>query len=68
MKLKVGDLVQHIETPHILGTVVLVATTQRDNDVCEVIINYNRLYPQEVGSKRYVNQCYWKKLEPQQED
>jgi hypothetical protein len=62
MKLKVGDLVQHIEMPHIWGTVILVATTQTDNDVCEVIVNYNKLYPQEVGRKRYLNQCYWKKL------
>ena len=63
MKLKVGDLVQHIEMPDILGTVVLVATTQTDNNVCEVIINYSPLFPEEVGNKRYLNQCYWKKLE-----
>ena len=63
MKLKVGDLVQHIEMPDILGTVVMVATTQTDNDVCEVIINYNKLFPKKVGHKRYSNQCYWEKLE-----
>jgi len=63
MKLKVGDLVQYIEMPEILGTVVMVAATSRGSDVCEVIINYNKLFPKKVGRKRYSNQCYWKKLE-----
>jgi len=62
MKLQKGDLVQHLEMSHIWGTVVMVATTDTGNDVCEVIINYNKLFPDEVGQKRYLNQCYWKKV------
>ena len=49
--------------PYTMGTVIMTGTTATNNDVCEVIINYNELFPEEVGRKKYLNQCYWKKLE-----
>jgi len=63
VKLQVGDLVQHVDHPDIMGTVIMVATTNKGSDVCKVVINYNKNFPENIGKTRYLNQCYWRKLE-----
>jgi len=62
MKLKVGDLVRRKGQPSILGTVTTVYTTTRGADTCEVVVVSDKLFPQRVGLKKYLNQDYWNKV------
>ena len=63
MKLQTGDLVQYCQGPDRWGIVIMTHTTTTGAEVCEVVIVYDRSYPDTVGEKRYSNQDYWEKVE-----
>mgnify|MGYP001179972939 FL=1 len=62
MSLVPGDLVQYRHDPGRLAVVINVDTTQRGADVCELVIVYDKDFPEAVGEKRYTNQDYWQKI------
>ena len=63
MKLQVGDFVRHRDQPHLLGVVIMVATTMNGELVCEVLITINAIRPRTIGTVKYLNQIYWAKVE-----
>ena len=63
MKLKVGDFVRHRHHPHIFGVVMMVATTLKGENVCDVLITINAVHPRTIGTVKYLNQVYWNKVE-----
>ena len=63
MRLQVGDLVCYVQEPQRLGIVIVTHVTQRDAEVCEVIIVCDKDHPDAIGTKRYSNQDYWKKAD-----
>ena len=62
MSLVPGDLVQYRRDPGRLAVVINVDTTKRGADVCELVIVYDKDFPEAVGEKRYTNQDYWQKI------
>ena len=62
MSLTSGDLVQYKNDPGRLAIVINVDTTTRDASVCELVIVYDKEFPDSVGEKRYTNQDYWRKI------
>lgn len=64
MNLEVGDLVCYVQEPQRLAIVTMTHITQSGADVCEVIIVCDKDHPDSIGSKRYLNQDYWKKVSP----
>ena len=65
MTLAVGDLVQYRQDPGRLAVVIEVHITSSGAEVCELVIVYDKEFPETVGEKRYTNQDYWLKI-PQQ--
>lgn len=63
VKLEVGDLVRHRHHPHICGVVMMVATTLKGENVCDVLITINAVHPKTIGTVKYLNQVYWNKVE-----
>jgi hypothetical protein len=57
-----GDLVQYRNDRGRLAVVISVDTTGRGAEVCELVIVYDKEYPDTVGEKRYTNQDYWQKI------
>jgi hypothetical protein len=57
-----GELVQYKNDPNRLAIVIEINKTSRKAHVCEVVIVYDKTYPQTVGEKRYTHVDYWKKI------
>jgi len=57
-----GDLVQYRKDPGRLATIINVSTTSTGAEVCELVIVYDKEFPDTVGEKRYTNQDYWRKI------
>ncbi len=62
MTLAPGDLVQYRNDPGRLAIIINVNTTSTGAEVCELVIVYDKEYPDTVGEKRYTNQDYWQKI------
>jgi|TARA_R100000995_G_C3436036_1_gene100873 hypothetical protein len=62
MEFTLGDLVQYKNDPGRLGIILEINETSRKAQVCEVVIVYDKTYPQTVGEKRYTHIDYWKKI------
>ncbi len=62
MSLASGDLVQYRRDPGRLAIVINVDTTSSGAEVCELVIVYDKGFPDTVGEKRYTNQDYWVKI------
>ena len=62
MALAPGDLVQYRNDPGRLAIVINVDTTSSGAEVCELVIVYDKEFPDTVGEKRYTNQDYWIKI------
>ena len=62
MALMAGDLVQYRNDPGRLAIIINVDTTSTGAEVCELVIVYDKDYPDTVGEKRYTNQDYWIKI------
>tara|TARA_R110002020_G_C16006799_1_gene750745 strand:+ start:376 stop:579 length:204 start_codon:yes stop_codon:yes gene_type:complete len=62
MDLAPGDLVQYKNDPGRLAIIVNVNTTLSGAEVCELVIVYDKDFPETVGEKRYTNQDYWRKI------
>ena len=62
MALAPGDLVQYRNDPGRLAIVINVDTTSTGAEVCELVIVYDKEFPDSVGEKRYTNQDYWIKI------
>ena len=57
-----GDLVQYRQDSGRLAIVLNVDVTRSGAEVCELVIVYDKSYPETVGEKRYTNQDYWQKI------
>ena len=57
-----GDLVQYKNDPGRLAIIINVDTTSTGAEVCELVIVYDKEFPDTVGEKRYTNQDYWRKI------
>ena len=57
-----GDLVQYRQDSGRLAIVLNVDVTNSGAEVCELVIVYDKSYPETVGEKRYTNQDYWQKI------
>jgi hypothetical protein len=57
-----GDLVQYKNDPGRLAIIINVDTTRTGAEVCELVIVYDKQFPDSVGEKRYTNQDYWRKI------
>ena len=64
MTLDCGDLVQYKNDPGRLAIVIYVNITNTGAEVCELIIVYDKEFPDTVGETRYTNQDYWMKIPP----
>ena len=62
MALAPGDLVQYKQDPGRLAIVLNVDTTNSGAEVCELVIVYDKTFPDTIGEKRYTNQDYWLKI------
>lgn len=62
MRLASGDLVQYRQDSGRLAIVLNVDVTNSGAEVCELVIVYDKSYPETVGEKRYTNQDYWQKI------
>jgi len=62
MRLASGDLVQYRQDSGRLAIVLNVDVTLSGAEVCELVIVYDKSYPETVGEKRYTNQDYWQKI------
>ena len=62
MTLAPGDLVQYRNDPGRLAIVINVDTTSTGAEVCELVIVYDKEFPDSVGEKRDTNQDYWIKI------
>ncbi len=62
MTLAPGDLVQYKNDPGRLAIIINVNTTSTGAEVCELVIVYDKEFPDTVGEKRYTNQDYWMKI------
>ncbi len=62
MTLAPGDLVQYRNDRGRLAIIINVDTTSTGAEVCELVIVYDKEFPDTVGEKRYTNQDYWIKI------
>ena len=62
MGFDIGDLVQYKKDPGRLGVIIALHQTDRKAQVCEVIIVYDKSYPNTIGEKRYTHVDYWQKI------
>ena len=62
MTLAPGDLVQYKQDPGRLAIIINIDTTSTGAEVCELVIVYDKEFPDTVGEKRYTNQDYWMKI------
>jgi hypothetical protein len=62
MALSPGDLVQYKQDPGRLAIIINVDVTSSGAEVCELVIVYDKQFPDTVGEKRYTNQDYWIKI------
>ncbi len=62
MPLEPGHLVQYRQDPGRLAIIINVHTTSTGAEVCELVIVYDKEFPDTVGEKRYTNQDYWTKI------
>ena len=62
MALAPGDLVQYRNDPGRLAIIINVYATSTGAEVCELVIVYDKQFPEAVGEKRYTNQDYWRKI------
>ena len=53
---------QYRQDPGRLAVVMEVNTTTSGAEVCELVIVYDKSFPDTVGEKRYTNQDYWQKI------
>ena len=53
---------QYRQDPGRLAVVMEVNTTTSGAAVCELVIVYDKSFPDTVGEKRYTNQDYWQKI------
>jgi len=42
---------------------MMVATTLKGENVCDVLITINAVHPRTIGTVKYLNQAYWIKVE-----
>lgn len=61
MNLTPGDLVQYRNDPGRLAIIINVETKE-NGAVYELIIVYDKNYPNTVGEKRYTHEDYWIKI------
>ncbi len=62
MEVSPGDLVQYKQDPERLAIIITVDTTSTGAEVCELVIVYDKEFPDTVGEKLYTNQDYWRKI------
>ena len=62
MTLTSGDLVQYRQDPGRLAIIINTDKTSTGAEVCELVIVYDKEFPDTVGEKRYTNQDYWIKI------
>ncbi len=62
MEVSPGDLVQYKQDPERLAIIITVDTTSTGAEVCELVIEYDKEFPDTVGEKLYTNQDYWRKI------
>ena len=57
-----GDLVQYKVDPGRFATVINITRTSRGSTVLEVVVVYDKNYPDSVGEKKYAHYDYLTKI------